>query len=249
MENKKGSGAGALEKFFAGKGFYIVLLLCAAVIGVSAWTLFSGRSTVDEDDTLDNYRPAVTANVPTAEPGWDSEPDDAEQVIAVPPDTVSETPIVQETPAPTPAPTPVPEPADAAPESWVWPVYGTVEKEHSLDELMYDVTMGDWRTHDGIDVASELGQHVMASADGTVTDIYDDPLYGTTVVLSHGGGYETVYSNLAALPTVEIGDTVTAGETIGAIGTTAICEAGMVYHLHFAMRMDGESVNPGDYLA
>ena len=100
MENKNGSGASALEKFFAGKGFYIVLFLCAAVIGVSAWTLLSRNETVDE--SLDDYKPTITATMSTAEPGWnEEEPDDAEQVIAEPPDVVSETPIVQPTPAPT----------------------------------------------------------------------------------------------------------------------------------------------------
>ena len=240
MDNKNGAGPGALELFFAGKGFYIVLLLCAAVIGVSAWSLLSGRGTVEEDDALDVYMPAVTAQH-TARP--------EDNVVAEPPETVSETPIVQPTPAPTAAPTPTPEPADTAPESWVWPVSGSVERPHSVDALLYDTTMGDWRTHDGLDVTADLGEHVVASASGTVTDIYDDALYGTTVVISHGGGYETVYSNLAALPTVEIGDSVEAGETIGAVGTTAICEAGEVFHLHFAMRLDGASVNPSDYLA
>lgn len=247
MENKKGSGAGALEKFFAGKGFYIVLFLCAAVIGVSAWSLLSGRGAVEED-ALDVYRPIVSQPpLPTAEPGWESPP--AEDAAAEPPETVSETPAVQPTPAPTPAPTPEPAPADAAPESWAWPVTGSVERAHSLDELVYDRTMGDWRTHDGIDIAAALGAQVKAGASGTVTDIRDDPLYGTTVVISHGGGFESVYSNLAALPTVEVGDAVAAGEVIGSVGTTALCESGEVYHLHFAMACNGESVNPQEYLA
>ncbi len=245
MDKKNGAGPGALEKFFAGKGFYVVLAVCAAVIGVSAWTLFSRDGAVS-DVELEDYKPAATAApLPTAEPGWEQEPE--EDVMAEPPETASETPIVQPTPAPTPAPTP--EPADAAPESWVWPVNGSVDRPHSLDELMYDATMGDWRTHDGVDIAASLGAHVSASASGTVTDIYSDPLLGTTVVISHGGGYETRYSNLAELPTVEIGDTVSAGETIGAIGASAICEAGQVYHVHFAMKLNGESINPSDMLA
>lgn len=245
MENKNGSGAGALEKFFAGKGFYIVLFLCAAVIGVSAWTLLSRNETVDE--SLDDYKPTITATLPTAEPGWEEEPEDVEQVIAEPPEVVSETPIAQPTPSATPAPTP--QPVDAAPTSWLWPVYGTIETPHSVDALLYDTTMGDWRTHTGVDIAADLGAYVMASADGTVTDIREDPLYGTTVVISHGGGYESVYANLAALPTVEIGDTVSAGDTIGAVGTTAICESGQVYHLHYEMYCDGVSVDPQEYLA
>ena len=49
MEDKKNdSGQSRLESFFGGKGFYIVLFLCVAVIGVSAWTLLSsGKSAVE----------------------------------------------------------------------------------------------------------------------------------------------------------------------------------------------------------
>ena len=68
MDNKNGAGPGALEKFFAGKGFYIVLLLCAAVIGVSAWSLLSGREAMQEDDVLDVYRPAVSTPLPSEKP-------------------------------------------------------------------------------------------------------------------------------------------------------------------------------------
>ena len=46
--NSKSSGSW-LEAFFTGKGFYIVLLLCAAVIGVSAWMLAAGNGTMAED--------------------------------------------------------------------------------------------------------------------------------------------------------------------------------------------------------
>ena len=48
MDKKNGAGPGALEKFFAGKGFYVVLAVCAAVIGVSAWTLFSRDGAVSD---------------------------------------------------------------------------------------------------------------------------------------------------------------------------------------------------------
>ena len=47
-----------------------------------------------------------------------------------------------------------------------------------------------------------IRDRVLAAADGTVSDIYADDLLGTTVVISHGGGIESVYSNLAELPTV-----------------------------------------------
>ena len=75
MANKDGAQQSALEKFFAGKGFYIVLFLCAAVIGVSAWTLLSREGAVDE--TMDDYRPAVTAPAPTKQ-AWDEDDGDGD---------------------------------------------------------------------------------------------------------------------------------------------------------------------------
>ena len=238
MEDKKNdSGQNRLEKFFGGKGFYIVLFLCVAVIGVSAWTLLSsGKSAMQNVSTGDIELPQPTAATPApteaAETVWEI-PEDAVEVVAEPeaPEAVSE-----------------PQEADVAPASYVWPVYGQIERPYAMTELVYDKTMADWRTHDGIDIESTLGTQVLAAADGTVTEVYADDLYGTTVVISHGGGIESVYSNLAELPTVEVGQSVSKGDTIGAVGTTALCEAGEVYHLHFAMRADGQSVDPGEYL-
>lgn len=252
MGNTNGPGDKKPDGFFAGKGFYIVLFLCAAVIGVSAWTLASGKSTVlktDENDTMleEPYNEEAAVPATQAPAIGDSElwevPEDAQEVLAEPeaPETVSEG-LSQ------PQAVPETEQASVAPEAFIWPVVGAVEMPYSVEALLYDVTMADWRTHDGIDVAGELGQKVMAAASGKVTEVYDDDLYGTTVVIDHGGGLVSVYANLAEVPTVEVGDAVLGGETIGAIGTTALCEAGQTTHLHFAMRLNGESVDPGDYL-
>lgn len=74
-----------------------------------------------------------------------------------------------------------------------------------------------------------------------------DVLMGTTVVLEHDGGYETTYANLQSKPTVETGDSVSAGQIIGAVGTTAAAESGAP-HLHFAVSRDGKAVDPRAYL-
>ena len=50
------------------------------------------------------------------------------------------------------------------------------------------------------------------------------------------------------MPTVSVGDWVECGDIIGSVGTTAICEIGQGTHLHFAMKLDGESINPMEYL-
>lgn len=48
---------------------------------------------------------------------------------------------------------------------------------------------------------------------------------GTTVVVEHGGGLTSTYSNLASVPTVAVGDTVGAGSVLGSVGGTAIAES------------------------
>ncbi len=77
--------------------------------------------------------------------------------------------------------------------------------------------------------------------------VTDDPLMGTTVVLEHDNGYQTTYANLQAKPNVEAGDPVSAGQIIGAVGTTAAAESGQP-HLHFAVTKDGKAVDPNEYL-
>ena len=117
-----------------------------------------------------------------------------------------------------------------------------------METLLYDQTMADWRTHDGWDISAALGTQVLAAADGTVTDIRQDDLYGTVVEISHGGGLVSCYANLAEIPTVSVGDSVRVGDVIGAVGNTALCEIGEPYHLHFTMKLTGKSADPGNWL-
>jgi murein DD-endopeptidase MepM/ murein hydrolase activator NlpD len=246
MDNGRDSGGTRSEKFFTGKGFYIVLFLCLAVIGVSVWTLVSGTGTMEEPATdIELAEPTATAGGTneSLEAGSEYEsamweiPDGTEEVLAEPeePETASEAATE-------------PEPVNEMSRAFIWPVVGEIESPYSVTTLMYDPTMSDWRTHSGIDIAAVLGDKVMAAASGTVAEIYNDELYGTTVVIDHGEGLSSVYSNLAELPTVKVGDAVLGGETIGSIGTTALCEIGEPTHLHFAMTLDGERVDPNDYL-
>ena len=245
---KNNSFGEKLEMFFAGKGFYIVLFLCVAVIGVSAWVILAETGTnVDNQQAIDvmqkaDEHVAVATAAPerpnvveTKEEPTPEEPEvveEAEQTTEIETDTMEATePVaVEETPL------------------FVWPVNGEIAIPYSIDALIYNRTMRDWRTHDGIDVEAELGTQVMAMSAGTVDDIYKDDLYGTTVVISHPNGVTSMYSNLAEIPTVSIGDGVSTGEVIGAVGNTALAETGEVMHLHIAMTKDGSSINPADYL-
>ena len=171
----------------------------------------------------------------------DENPDETENVfIPEPPEVVEEEPVVQEIPT---QPQPV-----VSNGYYIWPVSGQIENVYSVDALIYNKTMADWRTHDGLDITAQLGDVVLSVSAGTVKQVFDDDMFGTTVVIDHGNGVCSVYSNLAATPTVSVGQSVGVGEIIGSVGDTALCESGEVSHLHFAMTKDGESVDPAEYL-
>lgn len=247
--NSRGSGK-KLEGFFTGKGFYIVLFLCAAVIGVSAWMMATGNETMENDPVRNNSvnlddKRVETVIVPaqsgTAETGAleadapevnteglaeNAEVQDSEAVAAV-----EEQPVVE-----------------AAAPIYVWPVAGQVERAHSSDTLSYDQTLRDWRTHEGIDIIAELGAPVVAAHSGSVESIVQDSLYGTVVTVSHGDGTRTIYANLAENPPVNVGDWIDCGTTIGSVGSTALCEISQTSHLHFAITVNGTAANPMDYL-
>ncbi len=224
-----------VSDFMAGKGFYIVLLLCVTALGASGYYLFSGMSAPSRP-----VSGTVTVTVtPTPTPA----------VVPAPPATATPRPAVTAQPLPTATPTPVPEPSMTATASvFTWPVRGEVLRPHAVETLRYDQTMGDWRVHDGVDIAADLGTQVRAPAGGTVSDFYTDDLMGTTVVILHADGVMSTCSNLAAPVAVEIGDTVLTGDIIGTVGRTAIAESEEASHIHLSMTKDGVSVDPLEYL-
>jgi Membrane proteins related to metalloendopeptidases len=237
--NNRSSGSG-LEGFLMGKGFYIVLFLCAAVIGLSAWMMTAGNETMEDltgsDISLNNRRV---------------------ETVLITPDAQSPRVEVMAIPAATPEPVLAPEEEEALPvwneeeslgDVTLWPVEGELERLHDVDHLHYDVTLRDWRTHEGVDILAPLGETVRAAKSGVVRRVDSDGLYGTYVAVDHGDGSAAVYANLASVPAVSVGDRVGAGDVIGAVGSTALCEIGQGTHLHFAMFLDGESVDPLDYL-
>ena len=254
--NNKRTWIEKLGDFISGKGFYLVVLICVAAIALSGYYLV--RSVWD-DETLD--QPASgSADImeqPTVNPG----PRVTAQPSAAPTEKPSAQPTTQPTArpsaAPTAKPTASPDPVLTAPPSaqptpaalvFTWPVNGSVIADYSAESLVYSQTMGDWRTHEGIDLAASLGTKVMAAAAGTVSALYPDDFMGTVVEIDHGDGLISRYANLAEVPTVKVGDEVKTGTVIGSVGATAAMESGQPAHLHFAMYQNGDPADPHDYL-
>ena len=129
------------------------------------------------------------------------------------------------------------------------PLTGEKVVDYAMDCLTYNPTTRDWRTHDGIDIAADVGTAVCAAADGTVYTVYDDDTMGKTVVIRHEDGYTTYYSCLADEVSVKPGDVVEMGQAIGTVGETALMEAAIGHHLHFSVTLNDQSINPADFFA
>lgn len=129
-----------------------------------------------------------------------------------------------------------------------YPVDGDIIMEYAKDKLVYSNTLGEWITHNGIDIKADTTTVVKASADGTVKSIKTDPRYGLTVVVEHSNGFSTVYSNLLTAEFVNEGEKVTSGQTIGTVGNTASFEILDESHLHFEILKNGEQIDPNMYL-
>jgi murein DD-endopeptidase MepM/ murein hydrolase activator NlpD len=124
------------------------------------------------------------------------------------------------------------------------PIEGEISKIFSDDKLIYSKTLEMWKTHDGIDVLADIGSSVYSIERGTVEKIYEDAFYGVTIVIDHGQGYKSSYSNLDINTYVKEGDSIKKGKKIGIIGNTAIGEIKDLEHLHFMLYENNEIVDP-----
>lgn len=99
--------------------------------------------------------------------------------------------------------------------------------------------------HKGIDIPAPSGTSIHAAASGTVITSTYHYSAGNYIVLYHGDGFCTIYMHCSKL-LVSVGDEVSQGDTIGLVGTTGYSTGN---HLHFGVRIDGEYVNPLNYVS
>ena len=224
----------AARHSLTGTGLYIALFLGLTALAVAGYWMLLPSSA---DKTPTNVtEPPVTTPI-TAEPVTPDVPEVKPEEPAEPVQSVVEVTVSEKEPEVTEPVTPV------APRLIVSPLSGETVAAFSMDELAYSETLADWRTHDGIDIKADAGTQVLAASSGTVLSVADDDLMGTTVVIAHDGGYETTYSNLQSVPTVAPEQYVSAGQVIGAVGTTSLAEASMSPHLHFSVSKDGKVID------
>ena len=128
------------------------------------------------------------------------------------------------------------------PPTYVWPVSGGYVS--SGFGARSRPKAGASTYHKGIDIACSVGSAVMASNGGTVSSAGWQSGYGYVVYIDHGNGVQTRYGHLSKI-LVRVGETVKQGERIALSGNTGNSTGP---HCHFEIRMNGEAVNPLNYL-
>jgi murein DD-endopeptidase MepM/ murein hydrolase activator NlpD len=119
--------------------------------------------------------------------------------------------------------------------AFVWPAQGLMTTTFGPQR--------DGRFHPGIDIGVLTSLVISATAPGIVVAVGEPPYfegYGNIVLVDLGGGIQALYAHLSSW-TVQVGDLVTEGQSLGVAGCTGWCTG---THLHFELRSNGEAFDP-----
>ncbi len=253
MQNNPEKKPNPFKTFLRDKGYYIVLVLCVAAVGVSGYLFVQAVVGRDKADVVEApslsvpLTPSTSTAKPVETPQASRLPGSAQSDAA--PETESGSGAAEDA-AQTLAPAEdVPAAAQDAGEDTVRPLSGETVNPYSAQALTFNETTRDWRVHEGVDIAAAAGTEVVAARDGMVSAVYEDDALGTTVAVDHEGGYTSYYANLSAEPPVAVGQAVKAGEAVGAVGESAVEEVALGSHLHFAVTCSGQVMDPDEFLA
>lgn len=246
-----------IKKFLHGKGFALLLtasLLAAAAAGV--WAVRALRAELQKSLDGLNAPGTTQQTTPETEPDWDAQEDTTWQqpvtdVANSKADVPQQTPSgassgaqsgsgsLREPSALQGASSPASSSAQpaAAPS-----MPGRVLNAFSGEELVYNKTLGDWRTHNGVDYACTQGAAVAAPVAGKVVSAGAEGNWGTVLVLEDAAGRSWRLCGVAD-PAVKAGDTVTAGQKLGTVGTVG-CECAEESHIHVEVKQGESYLDP-----
>ena len=125
----------------------------------------------------------------------------------------------------------------------LWPVPGHTRLTSLYGMRVHPIT-GAYNLHTGIDISAPLGTSFIAAANGIVSKATYNRAYGNMVIIDHGGGVQTLYAHGSEI-LVQLGQTVSAGTEVLKVGSTGYSTGP---HAHFEIRINGQTVNPLDYL-
>lgn len=132
---------------------------------------------------------------------------------------------------------------DYAGGEMIWPIPGYTKITSQYGMRTHPIT-GLYSLHTGTDVGAPLGTNFVAAASGVVIKAEYNKYYGNMVLIDHGGGVQTLYAHGSEI-VAKLGDLVSSGDVILKVGSTGYSTGP---HAHFEIRINGETVNPLDYV-
>ena len=124
-----------------------------------------------------------------------------------------------------------------------WPVPGYTRITSPFGMRTHPVT-GIYKLHTGTDIGAPYGSIFIAANDGVVVKAGMNAAYGNMVVIDHGGGVSTLYAHGSEI-LVDAGQTVTKGTPVLKVGSTGYSTGP---HAHFEVRVNGDYLNPLDFI-
>lgn len=238
------------QSFWKGKGFYIALALItagaalASFLAINAMLGSLGKGSVSSTPAPLDGEEDITWGLPdiNAETKQDSVPvtpsSSSTSQNTASSGSVSQNASLQQK-----------EPAAwqvAQTQSWLSPVNGEVLAAFSGDELVFNETMKDWRTHNGMDVKADINPNVRAPKNGTVKKIETDAMWGGVVELECDG----LTIRLCGVKPVQIkaGDIVKQGQNIG-VAAEIPAETKLPVHVHIECIKNENNVDPAKYFS
>lgn len=204
--------------FLKRNALYIVLALCIVAVGLSIALM-----------TTENENFGNVDNIPGVN-------DPSEDASNIPSDEPEE-----------PDDGGVEKPVDV-PLEFVSPVLNPTAITEYSEQMVFNSTLNRYSAHRAIDFFAPEGSEVFAVYDGTVLSVENTLLTGTTVVIDHGNGLQTVYNSLEDGELVNVGQKVKKGDVIGVVSSSNRQEYKSGAHLHFEVLENGESIDPIKYL-
>lgn len=126
-------------------------------------------------------------------------------------------------------------------ELFVYPLRGRLTSSFGYRK---DPFTGARTFHTGIDLAAPTGTPIKATLDGKVAVSGYSTVYGNYVIISHDGGYQSLYGHMSSIG-VKRGQSITQGATIGRVGNTGYSTGS---HLHFSVYRNGKMLDPQSVL-
>ena len=223
---------GQLGEKLKGNGLTVTLGVCVILAG-----LFSYNTIKNINKQLENQRLQKIEVTPSPESEDKTQDVQKEQENVPLPTKPTHKP--RKTPAPEKETEVKPEPEK---KRFILPADGKIFAKFSGDELVYNRTMDDWRTHNGIDIRAMRDDPIKSCADGTVKKIYTDGLLGVVIEVDHGD-FTARYCGLDTKTFVKEGDKVSQGQNIGKVGEIDM-EINEEPHIHLEILKDGKYTDP-----